>query len=128
LVADAVPNTAGGRAEGAVVMTLSIPAEAGRPALWSARRTAVAIVAAVGIGSLTAVAVSYADTGSDGTGRVGTGPFRNGQFQGPAGGQFNGSPFGRAGFGNGQLGAGRPGRAPPPAQFGPAASGLPGSP
>jgi hypothetical protein len=84
-----------------------------RPALWSARRTVVAIVAAVGIGSLTAIAVSYADAGS-----ASTGPFRNGQFQGPAGGRFNGGPFGGRQFG-GPLGNGQFGQQGGPQQGGP---------
>jgi len=75
------------------------PVQPSRPALWSARRTAVAVVAAVGIGSLTAVAVSYADTGSGSTGS-----FRTGQLQGPGAGRFHGGPFGRRQFGNGQFG------------------------
>lgn len=110
------------------------PIEPSRPALWSARRTAVAIVAAVGIGSLTAVTVSYADTGA---GRTGT--FGNGQFPGPGGGQFNGGPnggrpfggngrFGNGRFGNGQLGTGQQGGPLQGGQLGPAPSALPGTP
>ena len=117
------------------------PVETPRPALWSARRTALAIVVAVSIGSLTAVAVSYADTGS-----ASTGTFRNGPFQGPGGGQFGG-PFGRRGqfgngqfgngqfgkgqlsqLGNGQLGAGQQGGPLSGGQLGSAPSGLPGAP
>jgi len=98
------------------------PVETARPALWSARRTAVAIVAAVAIGSLIAVTVSYADTGAG----------RTGQFQGPGGGRFNGAPFGGNGrFGNGQfgqLGAGQQGGPLQGGQLGPAPGALPGAP
>jgi hypothetical protein len=106
------------------------PVETSRPALWSGRRTAVAIVAAVGIGSLTAVTVSFADPGA-----ASTGTFRNGQFQGPGGGQFNGGPFGRRGlggqFGNGQLGqlgTGQQGGPLQGGQLGSAPGALPGPP
>jgi hypothetical protein len=97
------------------------PVETSRPALWSARRTAVAIVAAVGIGSLTAVTVSYADTGSAGTPTI-----RNGPFQGPGGVQFNGPPFGRRGFG-GQFGNGPFGQLGTGQQGGPLGGGQLGS-
>jgi hypothetical protein len=121
--------------KGLAVMTLEhptwvpprYPVGTPQPVLWSARRTAVAIVAAVGIGSLTAVTASSADTGS-----AGTGTFGNGQFQGPGGGQFNGGPFGRrpfsgnGRFGNGQLGTGQPGGPLQGGQFG--STTLPGAP
>ncbi len=55
---------------------------------WSPRRTALAVLAAVGIASVSAVTVSYAVTGS----AAGTGP-TSGQFGGGvghSGGQFGG--------------------------------------
>jgi hypothetical protein len=58
-----------------------------RPATWSLRKTAVAVVAAVGIAAATTVGVSFADTGSSST--------------------TPGAGFNRGGFGGG--GAGRPG-------------------
>ena len=68
-----------------------------RPPLWSMRRTALAVVAAVTVGALTAVGVSYADTGSSTgpAGGFGGRGFRGSGFPG-TGGPFGGSsgPFG----------------------------------
>ncbi|MGI8668211.1 MAG: hypothetical protein ACR2N4_19645 [Jatrophihabitans sp.] len=78
--------------------------------LWSARRTALAVVAAVGIASVSAVALSYADTGSTastepGTGRFGGpgvgGPGTGGGFGAP--GQNGGAQLGATNGGTGQL-------------------------
>jgi hypothetical protein len=73
---------------------------AARPALWSMRRTAVAIIVAVAAGALTAVGVSYADTGSSATPSIG----RRGGF--PGSGGLPGGGFRRGGFPSGFPGAG----------------------
>ena len=81
-----------------------------RPPLWSARRTALAIVAAVVVAAMTVVGVSYADTGSASPSNAPSGGF--GRFGGP-GGRFGGGfpgglPGGGQAGGPGQLGSGLP--------------------
>jgi len=77
----------------------SLPAS--RPPLWSIRRTALAIVAAVAVGVLTAIGVSYADLGSSGPATGPRGGFGNRGFgsQGFGGNGFGGQGFGGQGFG-----------------------------
>jgi hypothetical protein len=74
------------------------------PPLWSIRRTALAILAALVAGALTVFGVSYADAGpSSGAGpRSGSGGFGGRALPG---GGFPGGPggFGRSGPGTGQL-------------------------
>ncbi|HJQ02184.1 MAG TPA: hypothetical protein VJ851_11325 [Jatrophihabitans sp.] len=102
-------------------MTLMYPVASVRPGLWPAGRTAVAVVAAVAIASSTAVAVSYADTGSAGT----SNQFQGGQFGGQfPRGQFGGGQFPRGQFGGGQFG-GPPGVG---SQAGPLIGSVPGAP
>jgi hypothetical protein len=87
---------------------LSPAAPRTEPPLWSMRRTALAIAAAVVAGVLTIFGVSYADTGSGDTG-AGS---RFGGLGGPGGRNLSGGglPGGPGGFGQaGQLPGGRSG-------------------
>jgi len=79
---------------------------ASRQPLWSIRRTALAIVAAVAVGALTAIGVSYADLGSSGptTGPLGGGRGFGGQGFGGPGNRFGGNGFGGNGFGGNGFG------------------------
>ena len=72
------------------------------PPLWSMRRTALAVLAAVVAGVLTVFGVSSADTGSSGTG-TGSGS-RSGGFGG-----FGGRPLPGGGFPSGPGGFGQAG-------------------
>jgi hypothetical protein len=91
---------------------------AGRPGLWSMRRTALAVVGAIAIGAAATVGVSYADTGSGSGAGSGSGGFggRNAPGGGFRGG-FPGGPGGVGGFGSGrlpgQLGSGQLGQPQP---------------
>jgi hypothetical protein len=84
------------------------------PPLWSIRRTALAVIAALVAGALTVFGVSYADTGSgSGVGpRSGSGGFGG---RGLPGGSFQGGPAGPGAMGGlGGFGQSGPGQLPGP--------------
>ena len=77
----------------AMLWTPPVPeARMARPPLWSMRRTALAVVAAVAVGALTAVGVSYADISSAPSGGPRGGFGGGGPGRGLPGGPFGGGP------------------------------------
>lgn len=88
---------------------------AARPPLWSARRTALAIVAAVVVAAMTVVGVSYADTGPASPSNGPGGGFSRFGGPGAPGGRFGGGfPTGMpgGGFPTGMPGGGQAGGLP----------------